>query len=238
MENRSGKYLKYAIGEILLVVVGILIAFQVNNWNEYRKAKWEEIVALNDLLVEFQRNRDSFLIYSERQREIESAWYNYLMVINNLKLPDSIRTQDRPIVGIKGFKISNNKLNSLLTTGYIDRIQNDSLKQLLLNWEDILLTYQAIEENQLKHANESLIPLEQKIRPSKIFIRNSGIESSFYTPQEMKRFSTDALKNLQYQNGLIQNYHWLRLKVNHHEILINHLDLIIEQLKNSIEENG
>ncbi|NNF33992.1 MAG: hypothetical protein HKN68_07780, partial [Saprospiraceae bacterium] len=36
-ENKSSKYFKYAIGEILLVVIGILIALQVNNWNENRK---------------------------------------------------------------------------------------------------------------------------------------------------------------------------------------------------------
>ncbi|OIQ36862.1 MAG: hypothetical protein BM563_09875 [Bacteroidetes bacterium MedPE-SWsnd-G1] len=39
MENKTGKYLKYAIGEIILVVIGILIALQVNNWNEQRKIK-------------------------------------------------------------------------------------------------------------------------------------------------------------------------------------------------------
>ena len=37
-ENKTGKYLKYAIGEIVLVVIGILIALQINNWNENRKA--------------------------------------------------------------------------------------------------------------------------------------------------------------------------------------------------------
>ena len=37
-ENRVAKYLRYAIGEILLVVIGILIALQVNNWNKQRKA--------------------------------------------------------------------------------------------------------------------------------------------------------------------------------------------------------
>ena len=36
-ENKTGKYLKYAIGEIVLVVIGILIALQINNWNEERK---------------------------------------------------------------------------------------------------------------------------------------------------------------------------------------------------------
>jgi len=38
-QNKTGKYLKYAIGEIVLVVIGILIALQINNWNESRKQK-------------------------------------------------------------------------------------------------------------------------------------------------------------------------------------------------------
>ena len=39
VENKTGKYFKYAIGEIVLVVIGILIALQINNWNENRKLK-------------------------------------------------------------------------------------------------------------------------------------------------------------------------------------------------------
>ena len=41
MENKTGKYLKYAIGEILLVIIGILIAVSINGWNEDRKIKKE-----------------------------------------------------------------------------------------------------------------------------------------------------------------------------------------------------
>ena len=37
LEGKTGKYLKYAIGEIVLVMIGILLALQVNNWNEKRK---------------------------------------------------------------------------------------------------------------------------------------------------------------------------------------------------------
>jgi hypothetical protein len=39
MENKTGKYFKYAIGEIILVVIGILIALSINNWNENRKSR-------------------------------------------------------------------------------------------------------------------------------------------------------------------------------------------------------
>jgi uncharacterized membrane protein YgaE (UPF0421/DUF939 family) len=38
-ENKFSKYLMYAIGEIVLVVIGILIALTINNWNENRKSK-------------------------------------------------------------------------------------------------------------------------------------------------------------------------------------------------------
>ena len=48
-ENRASKYLLYAIGEIVLVVIGILIALQINNWNESRKENEEEIVILKSL---------------------------------------------------------------------------------------------------------------------------------------------------------------------------------------------
>ena len=52
MENKTGTYFKYAIGEIILVVIGILIALQINNWNENRKLQNEEL----NLLLEVKSN--------------------------------------------------------------------------------------------------------------------------------------------------------------------------------------
>ena len=48
-ENRVSKYMLYAIGEIVLVVIGILIALQVNDWNEQRKLKSEETKLLKEM---------------------------------------------------------------------------------------------------------------------------------------------------------------------------------------------
>ncbi len=55
-ENKTGKYLKYAVGEIVLVVIGILIALQINNWNENRKDRRAEAAYLQELLEDFEIN--------------------------------------------------------------------------------------------------------------------------------------------------------------------------------------
>jgi hypothetical protein len=53
-DNKPLKYMRYAIGEIALVVIGILIALQINNWNEERKAKSVEFVVLTELKKNIQ----------------------------------------------------------------------------------------------------------------------------------------------------------------------------------------
>lgn len=55
MDNKTGKYFKYAIGEIILVVIGILIALQINNWNEDRKSSIQEIAVLKSLRNNLQQ---------------------------------------------------------------------------------------------------------------------------------------------------------------------------------------
>jgi uncharacterized membrane protein YgaE (UPF0421/DUF939 family) len=49
MENKTGRYFKYAIGEIVLVVIGILIALQINNWNSNQKDELQETKILLQL---------------------------------------------------------------------------------------------------------------------------------------------------------------------------------------------
>jgi hypothetical protein len=57
-ENKVPAYLRYAIGEILLVVIGILIALQVNNWNEQRKLNNERKELVKSLISDFKETRE------------------------------------------------------------------------------------------------------------------------------------------------------------------------------------
>ena len=66
----TGKFLRYAIGEVILVVFGILIALQVNNWNEYRKEKIEEKKILLSLHNEISNNLESLKVVIKEKNNI------------------------------------------------------------------------------------------------------------------------------------------------------------------------
>ena len=71
-EKNPMKYLRYAMGEIMLVVLGILIALQINNWNDARKSKIDEISTLNNLRDGLQKDLEGFdlsIWYCERAKK-------------------------------------------------------------------------------------------------------------------------------------------------------------------------
>ncbi|MGB5393132.1 MAG: DUF6090 family protein [Lutimonas sp.] len=70
---QTGRYLKYAIGEIILVVIGILIALSINNWNESRKDKILEMKILNEIHM----NLKSTISSLNRTIESEEAYLKY-----------------------------------------------------------------------------------------------------------------------------------------------------------------
>jgi len=95
--NKMGKYLKYAIGEIVLVVIGILIALQINNWNETRKFNSLKKVYVERLIDDLKQDtlQINYLIenLNERQHIIET-------VINEL---DNAREENFSVVAIEDY---------------------------------------------------------------------------------------------------------------------------------------
>ncbi|MFC4720938.1 DUF6090 family protein [Geojedonia litorea] len=158
MENKTGKYLKYAIGEIVLVMVGILLALQVNNWNEGRKDHTKEQHILSQLKDEYHAN----LLQLEqkikhRQKIIEAATKTLQYIDEPFGVEtDSLNAQLNILIGSPAFKpIENNLINS----GNILLIQNEKLNQLLTTWPTEVLDIQIIESIWFTTMWESVIPL-------------------------------------------------------------------------------
>jgi hypothetical protein len=80
MENKTGKYLKYALGEIVLVVIGILIALSINNWNETRKDQQELRNILQniatDMRVDALNLKDNLEYAKEENKRIKTFLNN------------------------------------------------------------------------------------------------------------------------------------------------------------------
>ncbi len=67
------KYLLYATGEIILVVIGILIALQINNWNEFRKERKREKMYLEALQKDLQESQSELKRVIDKKDLVTSA---------------------------------------------------------------------------------------------------------------------------------------------------------------------
>jgi hypothetical protein len=129
------KYTLYAIGEIALVVIGILIALSINNWNENQKDRKTENKALINLKLEFDENQRQLDALVIRRKKQEKDCRTYINLITDTTIPISQKIAvKRPSGNYAIWGVTFTVLNSLLNTGGIDRIQNDSLRFLLTKW--------------------------------------------------------------------------------------------------------
>lgn len=132
-EGRTSKYFKYAIGEIILVVIGILIALQINNWNENRKERMQETVLLEQLLSDFNSNLEQLdQKISMREDFINSVkqLFNY---IDNplLATKDSV---DIYIGKTMPYATFDPIVVDLASSGELKLISSNDLKQAVTRW--------------------------------------------------------------------------------------------------------
>ncbi|MBO0329850.1 DUF6090 family protein [[Muricauda] lutisoli] len=92
-EGKTGKYLKYALGEIILVVIGILIALQINNWNENRKLENSKVNLMLSIKKELLINLETLEDYDNGLNQSNSKFNKVLSFsAGNTSLPtDSLR---------------------------------------------------------------------------------------------------------------------------------------------------
>ena len=137
-QNNMGKYFKYAIGEILLVVIGILIALQINNWNEARKTQAKEIEILNGFKngLEFDISQlDSISFHYARARTSINIILEHLE--NDLSYSDSLAAHffNSTLIYDSG-GLTDGVFETLKSVGF-DMISNkEILEQIILIYEE------------------------------------------------------------------------------------------------------
>lgn len=146
-ENRVSKYVLYAIGEIILVVIGILIAIQINNNNEARKTRAKEVHYLKNIKTDLNLTIAELNKFIDtRNSQIDAA--NSIIEHYEGKPIDDVNDFNLKIVGIytwQRFFQVNNTFQELTNSGNLALITNDSIKNTLLNMEAL---YKQIKYNE------------------------------------------------------------------------------------------
>ena len=222
-KNKTGKYFKYAIGEIVLVVIGILIALQINNWNDIKKQRQKEVVYLtelkkgleNDLIGEFIPAIHKYKIVLERHKKLE-YFYNNTETFSNDSLTKYFRTCFMPECD---FVFNTAAFENIKSTG-IDIISNDSIRSKISSLHSY--SYPNIRE-----VNQNYIRYyDQQISP--IVFDNINLNNDTLTPSEL-----DFLKNsIQISNRL---RHLQGRRSFLHIKLLLPIQQIVESLINDID---
>lgn len=123
MENKTSKYLKYAIGEIVLVVIGILIALQINNWNQNRINKDYELKMLRELVEDLKLDTTFMNVQFKRIERFEES---VNLVLND---PQNLKEKGNLFLFGGVYFIQNTKSIETIKAGNVQIPFNDNLRK-------------------------------------------------------------------------------------------------------------
>lgn len=163
-ESKFSKYMMYAMGEIILVVIGILIAILLNESRIESKNSNQKQTVLRALKLEFESNKmqlDTIIYYNEK---VTNAYFTANEMIKNPSKKFAIKDYEKVIsaLGLNyTFNPSNGALRSAISSSEIHLIENKQLIKILFSWEDRVRDSNEEAQRILKYQYESM-PMKLK----------------------------------------------------------------------------
>jgi len=129
-KNKINKYLLYALGEIVLVMIGILLALQINNWNTEKKDQEKIQVLLGQMSGELNDQIDFY----QKDSVILQSYISYLTKVSDRQFDQiDLKTFLTPFgTWVGGAKNFDTALNGLINQGIFDKLANADLKKIIL----------------------------------------------------------------------------------------------------------
>jgi len=202
-KNKTGKYLKYAFGEIVLVVIGILLALQINNWNQERQNRIQEGILLTQLLNEYSNNLDQLNSKIETRDNImrsSLAILDYRGLNEGQINTDSLnmhiaRTLTRPT-----FDPELGVTNELTNSGKLYYLTNTELRNSITAFPSFLSELREEEMVSFNLIEERLFPFLIDNYQLGAILSNNMTDHSFQSKMEMidlkrKKMAVNLFKN-------------------------------------------
>ena len=223
-DNKPMKYLRYAIGEILLVVIGILIALSINNWNESRKERIFERKVLSEILVDTEEDlteMDSALA-SQKSNQI-----SYNIILNqferSLEYNDSLDSHFANALKMWSLSPNSTAFEMAKTEG-MHIIKNDSIRTMVAKINDYYFDYVRVLESRWQDYNTNIV-LPYCIQ---LF--------DYYNFEEMKPTNYRILQTDSTYQGILKTLHAMRTRYidwleRRYEVLVSLNAMIKSEIK-------
>ncbi|MFY0697962.1 MAG: hypothetical protein JXR11_08940 [Balneola sp.] len=236
-QNKVRTYFLYAVGEIALVMIGILLALQVNNWNEYRKERTQEEKSLHALLKEFENSKTDF----QRVIAQNDTIYQHIESIYNhtgnkwdgsLSRHESDSLMNRLLGGVTS-DVSTSYLDELLNTGRIQIIQNEQLQNLLTNWNTELVDHKVETEARMRESlSFDAVPFVHKHYTLYI----GRVKRNISTPSGFDFDYTRIYQMQKFENIVLMRMNRLLRSRGEYQTLIDYCDEVISLIKSELED--
>lgn len=205
-ESKFGKYLLYAIGEIVLVVIGILIALQINNWNNRRILDGNEMKSYQNIknqLLEDQKELNEVKAFNNYQSKI-FEYANKIIERKDFSLQDSLAPCVMSLAWFSDFHRSGYIYETLVNSGDIKLINNDTIPRKLQKLETTYIFANKLENMHWEMINNNVSKeLKGIINYS---TRKPVIPEKLYTVEMQNQFVTSmylmATKDTVYSKAL------------------------------------
>lgn len=234
MKNQTGKYLRYAIGEIALVMIGILLALQVNNWNEKRISKTNEINTLLQLNSDLKTNLielTDLKSFIKNRADAGPKILHHFKTSN--KSTDSLRLWIEEFSGGNIFNNANTTYKNI-ENNENNIISNDSLRlKITLIYETEFANVhrrEAMFNNRQRPVYKAQLFEHFKIGPTML---NIGNQLACNTPKNYKAL----IKDDDFKTALVDAYNfrllrirWLTRTIENLEKLIRDIELEVKKL--------
>ena len=148
MENKTGKYFKYAIGEIVLVVVGILIALSINNWNSKQIERREEITSYKNIKRQLKddKNAISGIINYNNLYYKQYEYANQIIEQNEQSKIDTLGKIALKLYQYSDYNRSSNIYQNLINSGEIKLLKNRDIIERIQGLEEIYIYINRMEK--------------------------------------------------------------------------------------------
>ncbi|QSE96688.1 hypothetical protein [Fulvivirga lutea] len=226
-DNKVTNYLLYALGEIVLVVIGILIAFQLEELREDYVNEEKEIKHLKLIRDEFNYNNEQLQNARVMHKFINgSTWW----LVEHMPLgyghlnSDSLKYHLARTFGWHTYDPSMSSIEAIINSGSLELISNDSLKYLITTWKDVVEDYNEDEYILQDLYNNNYV---------RYFQENISLRD-FVAPWSLENL--ESLNSFKCENVILEQYEHRLLVLDEMKTVQERLDRILSLTESELKK--